>query len=175
MCCPRRLVLLVLTALISVTANYVGVAASSHLHAATPPAVRPLHKWRGALSDFRRRRRGTEPILGPRWRVSKRCKFHCRVQNPEGGPRGARLNRDHLRRLGDFNGRKTRFLDAFLLTCKCFGAAAWHTILSQGYSSCEKHKHPHIGLRYVRKRILNRRFLVNRAGITALLQWPPSD
>lgn len=134
MCCPRRLVMLVLTAPISVTANYVAVTASSHLRTATPPAIRPLSpQVVGALSDFCR---GTKPILGARQqsviasqkgvrvlyvRKYRNLKAGCEVCSWTGIPFS----------VWGFNER-IRYLDAFLLTCKCFGAVAWHTILSQG-------------------------------------------
>lgn len=107
MCCPRRLVMLVLTALISVTANYVAVTASSHLRTATPPAIRPLSpQVAGALSDFHRLCRGTKPILGSHQLSviaspkGVRAIVREKMQKREGGMRGVQLNWDPFQYLG---------------------------------------------------------------------------
>lgn len=107
MCCPRRLVMLVLTAPISVTANYVAVTASSHLRTATPPAIRPLSpQVAGALSDFHRLCRGTKPILGARQQSviasqkGVRAIVCEKIQKPEGGMWGVQLNWDPFQCLG---------------------------------------------------------------------------
>lgn len=89
MCCPRRLVMLVLTAPISVTANYVAVTASSHLRTATPPAIRPLSlstsgggfEW--LPQTLQRHKAYSGCTSAERDRFSKRCKGYCTWENTE--------------------------------------------------------------------------------------------